>query len=116
MGVCLGHQALAEAFGGNVVHADEIVHGKATNVFHTRKGIFKGLSLPFKAGRYHSLVVERESMPKEFVIEAETEDGMIMGVKHAEFACYGLQFHPESILTPEGEKIAKQFLEICNVT
>ena len=113
LGVCLGHQALAEAFGGKVVHAGEVIHGKPATVFHTRKELFSKMPLPFQAGRYHSLIVERPTLPKTFVIEAEMENGAIMGMKHVEYPYYGLQFHPESILTPEGEKLVLAFLKIC---
>ena len=113
LGVCLGHQALAEAFGGKVVHAGEVIHGKPATVFHARKDLFQKMPLPFRAARYHSLIVEKTSLPKTFLIEAETETGAIMGMKHIEYPYYGLQFHPESILTPEGEKLILAFLEIC---
>ncbi len=116
LGVCLGHQALVAAFGGSIIHAEEIVHGKTASVFHTRTGFFKDLSLPLIVGRYHSLIAEKKSMPKELVIEAETGNGVVMSVKHTEFDCYGVQFHPESILTPEGNKIAKRFLKICKAS
>jgi len=113
LGVCLGHQALGEAYGGKVVHAGAVVHGKQGLIFHSRQDLFKTMPLPFQAGRYHSLIVERESLPKSFVIEAETQDGTIMAMKHVEYPYYGLQFHPESILTPEGERLIKAFLAIC---
>lgn len=113
LGVCLGHQALAEAYGGKVVHAGQVIHGKPATVFHSRKDLFQTMPLPFQAGRYHSLIVEKPSLPKTFLIEAETETGAIMAMKHVEFPYYGLQFHPESILTPEGEKLVVAFLEIC---
>lgn len=110
LGVCLGHQAMAVAFGGKVTSAGEILHGKATSTFHNRKGIYEGLSLPFLAARYHSLAVEKDSLPKELIIEAETSDGMVMGMRHKDYPCYGVQFHPESIMTPEGEKLLRNFL------
>lgn len=113
LGVCLGHQALAEAFGGKVIHAGEVVQGKPATIFHSRKNLFKEMPLPFIAGRYHSLIVEKSSLPKCFLIEAETEEGVIMGMKHVEYPLYGLQFHPESILTPEGERLIRAFLQIC---
>ena len=115
LGVCLGHQALAESFGGRVVSASSIVHGKPAAIFHSRKDLFEKMPLPFEAGRYHSLIVERESLPKCFIIEAETEDGIIMGMKHVEYPLYGLQFHPESILTPEGKILINAFLNVCGV-
>lgn len=113
LGVCLGHQALAEAFGGKVIHAERVVHGKPTTVFHARKNLFKSMPLPFQAGRYHSLIVERRSLPKVFIIEAETKNGTIMAMKHVQYPYYGIQFHPESILTPEGETFILAFLEVC---
>lgn len=112
-GVCLGHQAITEAFGGKVVGCHEIVHGKSTHVFHKREGIFKDLSLPFLAGRYHSLVAEKASFPEELEMIAENETGIVMALKHKEYPCYGVQFHPESILTPEGGKIIVNFLKLC---
>ncbi|MCB1071819.1 MAG: aminodeoxychorismate/anthranilate synthase component II [Chlamydiales bacterium] len=115
LGVCLGHQSIAESFGGQVVHAGSIVHGKPASIFHNRKDLFEKMPLPFEAGRYHSLIVEKESLPKCFLIEAETEDGVIMGMKHVEYPLYGLQFHPESILTPQGKILIEAFLKICGV-
>lgn len=112
-GVCLGHQAIAEVFGGKVIHAGEVVQGKPATVFHSRKDLFKKMPLPFIAGRYHSLIVEKDSLPKSLMIEAETEDGVIMGMKHVEYPIYGVQFHPESILTPEGEELIKSFVDLC---
>lgn len=116
LGVCLGHQALAEAFGGKVVHAGAVIHGKPAAVFHNRKGLFEKMPLPFQAGRYHSLIVERSSLPNCFLVEAETEDGVIMGMKHVEYPLFGVQFHPESILTPEGKILIEAFLEACDVS
>ncbi|MCP5506365.1 MAG: aminodeoxychorismate/anthranilate synthase component II [Chlamydiales bacterium] len=116
LGVCLGHQALAESFGGEVVCAQEIVHGKPQAIFHSRKDLFEKMPLPFEAGRYHSLIVKRESLPNCFIIEAETEEGMIMGMKHVEYPLYGVQFHPESILTPDGAILIEAFLKVCGVT
>ena len=113
LGVCLGHQALGEAFDAKVIHAGEVIHGKSATIFHSRKELFKSMPLPFKAGRYHSLIVEKESLPKSFVIEAETKDGAIMAMKHVEYPYYGVQFHPESILTPEGELLIMSFLTTC---
>lgn len=115
LGVCLGHQALAESFGGNVIRAEEIVHGKPQAIFHNRKDLFEKMPLPFQAGRYHSLTVERKSLPPCFLVEGETEEGMIMGIKHVEYPLYGLQFHPESILTPEGNILIETFLKVCGV-
>lgn len=110
-GVCLGHQAIGSAFGGRVVRAPEPVHGKPSAVTHDGRGVFKGIGPNLVAGRYHSLVVERESLPDCLEISAETEDGIIMGLRHKELAVEGVQFHPESILTPEGKKLLKNFLE-----
>ncbi|MCE5318920.1 MAG: aminodeoxychorismate/anthranilate synthase component II [Parachlamydia sp.] len=112
LGVCLGHQAIGAAFEGKVVRADKIVHGKSAMIYHNGSGIFKGMPNPFEAGRYHSLVVERESLPAELEIQAETQDGLIMAMKHRTFPCYGVQFHPESILTPLGATLAKNFLAL----
>ncbi len=113
LGVCLGHQAIGIAFGGHVVGSSEILHGKDSLIFHRRKSLFKKMPLPFLAGRYHSLLVEKESLPKELVIEAETAEGLVMALSHCEYPVYGVQFHPESILTPEGKILIKQFLEMC---
>lgn len=113
LGVCLGHQAIAEAFGGNVVQCHEIVHGKSAYVFHQRKGLFEDVSLPLEAGRYHSLIVEKGSLPSQLEIDAENEEGIIMALKHKKYPVYGIQFHPESVLTPEGEKLVKHFFKIC---
>jgi len=113
LGVCLGLQAIAVAYGGEVVQCSEIVHGKDTLVFHTRKGLYEALSLPFEAGRYHSLIVDIESLPKELVIEAENDSSIIMGLRHIDYPCFGVQFHPESILTPEGDQMLLQFVKLC---
>lgn len=115
LGVCLGHQAIVEAFGGKIVNAGEIVHGKPSLIYHQGKGIFSNLPQPFEAGRYHSLMAERATFPSVLTIEAESEDGKIMGLKHKEYPCYGVQFHPESILTPEGNTIIKNFLELAHL-
>ena len=112
LGVCLGHQAIGEVFGGRVVRAATVVHGKASEIKHDGKSIFKGLHSPFKAGRYHSLVVERESLPACLEISAETNDGVIMGLRHREKKIEGVQFHPESILTPAGKRLLQNFLEL----
>lgn len=110
LGVCLGHQAIGEAFGGNVVQSEAIVHGKSSLIFHNRSALFLGISLPFEAGRYHSLVVEKKSFPKDLEILAENREGHVMALKHKTYPCYGVQFHPESILTPSGKKIIQNFL------
>lgn len=112
LGVCLGHQAIGEIFGGRVVRAAKVVHGKASEVQHDGKSIFAGLDSPFKAGRYHSLIVERETLPACLEISAETSDGIIMGLRHREKKIEGVQFHPESILTPEGKRLLRNFLEL----
>lgn len=116
LGVCLGHQAIGLAFGGQVVSAPAILHGKQSLIFHRRQGIFKGVALPCSAGRYHSLVVDKVSMPSSLSIEAEDADGAVMAIKHKEYPCYGLQFHPESILTSQGGQLVRNFLaeaKIC---
>lgn len=113
LGVCLGHQAMGAVFGGKVIGAGEIVHGKPSSIFHNRKGFYKSMPLPFEAGRYHSLIVEKESLPSELMIEAETDDGLIMAMRHIKYPCFGVQFHPESILTPQGEKLITEFLSLC---
>ncbi len=112
LGVCLGHQAIGEAFGGLVVRASRVVHGKATEILHDRKSIFSGLDSPFEAGRYHSLVVERESLPACLEVSAETRDGVIMGLRHRDKKIEGVQFHPESILTPPGKTLLSNFLRL----
>ena len=112
LGVCLGHQAIGQVFGGRVVRAEKVVHGKSSEVFHDSNSIFKGLESPFRAGRYHSLVVERESLPSCLQVSAETSDGVIMGLRHREKKIEGVQFHPESILTQEGRKLLANFLAL----
>lgn len=111
LGVCLGHQAIGIAFGGNVISASQILHGKASPIFHQRDGIFAKTPLPFLAGRYHSLMVEKKSLPKELAILAEDEQGQIMSLKHIHAPCYGMQFHPESILTSHGEGLIRAFID-----
>lgn len=112
LGVCLGHQSMGVAFGGRIVHARELMHGKTSMIYHEGKGVFAGLVNPFEATRYHSLVVERESLPDCLEITAWTEDEEIMGLRHKEFAVEGVQFHPESILTEHGHALLKNFLNI----
>ena len=112
LGVCLGHQAIGEAFGGKIIRAAKLMHGKISEIHHDGSGIFRGLSNPFEATRYHSLVIERKSMPSCLRISAWTADQEIMGVEHREQALWGVQFHPESILTVEGKKLLKNFLEM----
>lgn len=111
LGVCLGHQAIGAAFGAEVVRAEAVVHGKRSLVFHTRQGCFERVSLPFQAGRYHSLVIEKQTLPSDLSIEAETADGTIMAVRHRHYPCFGIQFHPESILTEQGEMLIANFLK-----
>lgn len=113
LGVCLGHQAIALAFGGKVISAGEICHGKADLVFHHRQDLYQHLPLPFQAGRYHSLMVERTSLPQDLVIDAESAEGRIMGMRHASRPIYGVQFHPESILTPQGDRLLENFVRKC---
>ena len=112
MGVCLGHQVIAAAFGGKIIHADEIVHGKSSPVFHNRSPLYQHIPLPFDAGRYHSLEVDKQSLPTALTITAETSDGVIMGVKHKNYPTYGVQFHPESILSSEGKHIMQNFVAL----
>lgn len=110
LGVCLGHQAIGEVFGGMVVRAPKIVHGKTSRIRHDGVGIYRDLPQPFDVGRYHSLILERETLPDCLAVTAETEDGIIMGVRHKEYDVEGVQFHPESILTPEGRTLLGNFL------
>jgi anthranilate synthase component 2 len=111
LGVCLGHQAIGQAFGGRIVHAGTLMHGKVSRIHHEGKGVFAGLPSPYNATRYHSLAIERASCPAELEITAWTEDGEIMGVKHRTLAVEGVQFHPESILTEHGHALLRNFLE-----
>jgi len=110
LGVCLGHQAIGAAFGGRVLHAARIMHGKTSEISHDGKGVFRDLPDPITATRYHSLAVERESLPSCLEVSAEAEDGEIMGLRHREYPVEGIQFHPESILTKEGMNILRNFL------
>ncbi|MEI6847770.1 MAG: aminodeoxychorismate/anthranilate synthase component II [Chlorobiaceae bacterium] len=112
LGVCLGHQSIGGALGGKVVRAASIMHGKTSLVYHDNRGIFTGIENPFVATRYHSLVVERETVPDTLVIRAWTADGVIMGMDSEDLRLYGVQFHPESIMTAEGKKIIRNFLEL----
>ncbi|OGT48860.1 MAG: aminodeoxychorismate/anthranilate synthase component II [Gammaproteobacteria bacterium RIFCSPHIGHO2_12_FULL_41_15] len=113
LGICLGHQAIGIAFGGNVIQHHEIVHGKSSKIHHNQTDLFTEVPNTFFAGRYHSLVIELSTLPAELMVTAISEDGTIMGVKHAHHLCYGIQFHPESILTPEGPCLLKNFLTLC---
>lgn len=112
LGVCLGHQSIGAAFGGKVIRAKNIMHGKTSQIHHDGRTLFKGLPNPFTATRYHSLIVERESLPECFEISAWTKDGEIMGLRHKEFKVEGVQFHPESILTKDGKKLLANFLAV----
>jgi anthranilate synthase/aminodeoxychorismate synthase-like glutamine amidotransferase len=111
MGVCLGHQAIGYAFGGDVIRADRLMHGKTSPVLNDGRTIFKGLPNPLTAGRYHSLIVMRNTLPDCLEISAETKEQEIMGIRHLSYPVEGIQFHPESILTPQGKRILKNFLE-----
>ena len=112
LGVCLGHQAIGEAFGGRIVGARNLMHGKTSSIHHDGTGIFKALKNPFDATRYHSLVIERKNFPDVLRITAETKDKEIMALQHKKYPLYGVQFHPESILTAEGKKLLGNFLKI----
>ena len=115
-GVCLGHQTIGQAFGGTVIRHSEIVHGKMGRMDHTGKGVFAEIPSPFEATRYHSLVVERETLPACLEVTAETEDGTIMGLQHRELPIHGVQFHPESIASEHGHKLLKNFLDLAGLT
>lgn len=112
LGVCLGHQSIGEAFGGDVVHAPILMHGKTSLILHNGKGVFANIPNPFRATRYHSLIVKEETLPAELEITARTEDGLIMGLRHKTMNIHGVQFHPESILTEHGKPLLRNFLEI----
>lgn len=112
LGVCLGHQCIGDVFGGEVVRAQRLMHGKTSLIHHDGKGIFKGIENPFIATRYHSLVIEPKSVPDDLEVVAKTDMNEIMAVRHRKFPVWGVQFHPESILTKEGKKILKNFLEL----
>jgi len=113
LGVCLGHQAIGDAFGGKVVRAPVPVHGKLSEIRHEGRGIFRGINAPFKATRYHSLVVEREGMPGELTVTAQTDDALVMGLAHTRLPAHGVQFHPESIASEHGHLMLKNFLDIA---
>jgi anthranilate synthase component II len=113
LGVCLGHQAIGQAFGGDVVRAPRQVHGKLSEIRHKGGGVFRGINGPFKATRYHSLVVERASLPEDLVVTAETDDGLIMGLAHQTLPVHGVQFHPESIASEHGHLMLRNFLDIA---
>ncbi len=115
LGICLGHQAIAYAFGCEIKRDVEIVHGKASLVHHINDELFKDVPKSFTAGRYHSLTVDTNSIPADITITSICNKGSVMSIKHEQYPCYGIQFHPESILTPDGEKILTNFLKLCNV-
>ena len=110
LGICLGHQAIGEVFGAKIVRAGEIIHGKVSKLQHDGQGVYQGLPQELPVGRYHSLIIERESLPDCLEVTAELADGTIMGIRHKEYAIQGMQFHPESILTPDGRQLMQNFL------
>ena len=112
LGVCLGHQCIGEAFGGDVVSAGEIMHGKASQITHDGRGVFAGIESPFEAIRYHSLAIKDETLPSSLEVSARSESGLIMGVRHREFVIEGVQFHPESIMTQHGHQLLQNFLNM----
>lgn len=113
LGVCLGHQAIGQVYGGRVIRAPEPMHGKTSLIYHEGQGVFRDLPHPFEANRYHSLIVERSSVPTELEITAETADGLVMGLRHHTYPVEGVQFHPESIMTPVGKDLLRNFLTFC---
>ncbi len=112
LGVCLGHQSIAAAFGATVSNASRIMHGKVSMVTHDKSELYRGIKSPFPAGRYHSLAVIKDTLPPEFIVDATSEDGEIMGMHHAEMQIFGVQYHPESVLTPSGKRLLRNFLQI----
>jgi anthranilate synthase/aminodeoxychorismate synthase-like glutamine amidotransferase len=112
LGVCLGHQAIGAAFGGKIIRAPKLFHGKTSQIRHDSSGVFRGLPNPFTATRYHSLIVERKSLPTALHVTAETDDDIIMGMQHREYPLMGVQFHPESVLTESGKQLLKNFLSL----
>ncbi len=112
LGVCLGHQCIGQAYGGVVLRAPRVMHGKTSQIYHENEGIFANLPNPFEATRYHSLIVEESSLPDVLKVTARTEDGVIMGLRHREYPIYGVQFHPESILTTYGPRLLRNFLDV----
>jgi anthranilate synthase component 2 len=111
LGVCLGHQCIGHVYGGNVVRAPAVVHGKTSLIRHRGQGVLAGLADPFEATRYHSLLVDRDTLPAELEVTAETDDGLIMGLRHRQLRVEGVQFHPESILTADGRRLLANFLD-----
>ncbi|MYI89976.1 MAG: aminodeoxychorismate/anthranilate synthase component II, partial [Gammaproteobacteria bacterium] len=116
LGVCLGHQSICQAFGGEILRADQVMHGKVSDIYHNCEGIFEGIQNPFTATRYHSLIAQRKSLPESLEITAWTSDGIIMGVKHKQHHVYGVQFHPESFLTDCGHDLLRNFLKVSNLS
>jgi anthranilate synthase/aminodeoxychorismate synthase-like glutamine amidotransferase len=114
LGVCLGHQAMGQAFGGRVVRAPYLMHGKTSQILHDGRTIFEGVENPFTATRYHSLIVDRATVPPMLEVSATTSDGLVMGLRHREFICEGVQFHPESIMTAAGKRLLGNFLKLCS--
>lgn len=112
LGVCLGHQCIGQVYGGEVVRADRLMHGKTSPILHEGDGVFRGLPIPFEATRYHSLIVRRDNLPPDLEIVAETSEREIMGLRHRQYRVHGVQFHPESIMTSEGKKLLANFLSI----
>jgi anthranilate synthase component II len=113
LGVCLGHQAIGQAFGGKIVRAPRMVHGKLSEIHHSGGGVFRGINRPFQATRYHSLIVERGSVPRELAVNAETDDGLVMGLAHEKLPLHGVQFHPESIASEHGHLMLRNFLDLA---
>jgi len=113
LGVCLGHQCIGQAFGGKVIRAPELMHGKSSLIYHDGRGVFEGLPQPFEAIRYHSLIVQRPDLPRVLEVSAQTTAGLIMGLRHREFEVHGVQFHPESIMTAVGKDLLRNFIRIC---
>jgi anthranilate synthase/aminodeoxychorismate synthase-like glutamine amidotransferase len=112
LGVCLGHQCIGEVFGAEVVNSGVVIHGKTSKIYHDGKGIFEGIKNPFEAARYHSLILKKDTIPSELEVTARTEDGIVMGVRHKSYRLEGIQFHPESFLTPVGLEILKNFINL----
>jgi anthranilate synthase/aminodeoxychorismate synthase-like glutamine amidotransferase len=112
LGVCLGHQAMGQAFGGSVVRAPYLMHGKTSQILHDGRTVFEGVENPFTATRYHSLIVDRASVPSTLEVSATTSDGLVMGLRHREFICEGVQFHPESIMTASGKRLLANYLKL----
>ncbi len=116
LGVCLGHQSICQAFGGEILRADQVMHGKVSDIYHNCEGLFDNIQNPFTATRYHSLIAQRKSLPESLEITAWTSDGIIMGVKHKQHHVYGVQFHPESFLTDCGHDLLRNFLRLSNLS